>query len=69
MSSSGNTSRSSVVHSGRLGNTGGIPGPKISFINERKIREPSKSSTIRPRNVHKGKHELNVNKISDCFPI
>lgn len=55
MSSSGNTSRSSVVHSGRLGQTGGIAAPKISFINERKNREPAKSSAIRPRNVHKGK--------------
>lgn len=60
MSSSGNTSRSSVVQSVRKGNTGGVTAPKISFINERKMREPAKSSAVRPRNVHKGMHHLKV---------
>lgn len=54
MSSSGNTSRSSVVHSARRGQAEGILPPKISIVNEKKIREPPKTSTVRPRNVHKG---------------
>lgn len=52
ISSSGNTSRSSVVHSARKsGNT--IPGSKITFVNERKIRDGSKTTAVRARNPHK----------------
>ncbi|XP_057666238.1 coiled-coil domain-containing protein 28A isoform X1 [Diorhabda carinulata] len=52
ISSSGNTSRSSVVHSARKGgNT--IPGSKITFVNERKIRDCSKTTAVRARNPHK----------------
>ncbi|KAJ8946671.1 hypothetical protein NQ318_019985 [Aromia moschata] len=54
ISSSGNTSHSSVAHSLRKGqpgvNTGGL---KISFVNEKKAKETTKGSTVRPRNIHK----------------
>ncbi|XP_018567384.1 coiled-coil domain-containing protein 28A isoform X2 [Anoplophora glabripennis] len=52
--SSGNTSHSSVAHSMRKGHTGvNTGGLKISFVNERKIRDTYKGSTVRPRNPHK----------------
>ncbi|CAG9862966.1 unnamed protein product [Phyllotreta striolata] len=51
VSSSGNTSRSSIIH-GRKGQTG-VAGSKITFVNERKIKDSNKNSTIRARNPHK----------------
>nr|CAH7747307.1 unnamed protein product [Callosobruchus chinensis] len=56
ISSSGNTSRSSVAPSMKKGQIGDRTGSsKITFINERKLRETtSKPNSVRPRNVHKG---------------
>ncbi|CAH1183324.1 unnamed protein product [Phaedon cochleariae] len=53
ISSSGNTSHSSVAHSARKGHSGLAGGSKICFINERKLRESNKGSTVRPRNANK----------------
>nr|CAI5869068.1 unnamed protein product [Callosobruchus analis] len=55
VSSSGNTSRSSVAPSIKKGQIGDRTGSsKITFINERKLREASsKPNSMRPRNVHK----------------
>ncbi|XP_044268595.1 uncharacterized protein LOC123013833 isoform X3 [Tribolium madens] len=55
MSSSGNTSRSSVTKLGARYNLGpSALNPKVSFVNEKRVnRDISKTSTARPRNVHK----------------
>ncbi|CAH1280350.1 unnamed protein product [Diabrotica balteata] len=54
ISSSGNTSRSSVVHSARRGGSGNAAaGSKITFVNERKVKEGAKPTTVRARNPHK----------------
>ncbi|XP_023021350.1 uncharacterized protein isoform X3 [Leptinotarsa decemlineata] len=53
ISSSGNTSRSSVAHSIRRGQSGVPTGSKITFVNERKIRDTNRGSAVRPRNTDK----------------
>ncbi|KYB27540.1 Coiled-coil domain-containing protein 28A-like Protein [Tribolium castaneum] len=54
MSSSGNTSHSSVTKLGARYNFGVAPNSKVSFVNEKRInRDISKTTTARPRNVHK----------------
>ncbi|CAH1102810.1 unnamed protein product [Psylliodes chrysocephalus] len=65
ISSSGNTSRSSIVH-GRKGQTG-ITGSKITFVNERKIREGNKNPTVRARNPHKVDNTGNSNTRHHSF--
>ncbi|KAJ8920830.1 hypothetical protein NQ315_015622 [Exocentrus adspersus] len=59
ISSSGNTSHSSAAHSMRKGQSG-VNISKISFVNERKIREANKSSCVRPRNVHKETSDTDI---------
>ncbi|XP_050505158.1 coiled-coil domain-containing protein 28A isoform X6 [Diabrotica virgifera virgifera] len=54
ISSSGNTSHSSVVHSARRAGSGtAATGSKITFVNERKVKEGAKPTTVRARNPHK----------------
>ncbi|XP_044268593.1 coiled-coil domain-containing protein 28A isoform X2 [Tribolium madens] len=66
MSSSGNTSRSSVTKLGARYNLGpSALNPKVSFVNEKRVnRDISKTSTARPRNVHK---DSNTNVQHHCF--
>ncbi|KAG5891025.1 hypothetical protein JTB14_035217 [Gonioctena quinquepunctata] len=59
ISSSGNTSRSSVAHSVRRGQSGPA-GSKITFVNERKIRDTNKGSTVRPRNTDKDRTKTDI---------
>ncbi|CAH1369110.1 uncharacterized protein [Tenebrio molitor] len=66
MSSSGNTSHSSVAKLGNRYNLGVNPtNSKVSFVNEKRInRDPNKTTTARPRNVHK---DNNTNVRHHCF--
>ncbi|EFA03758.1 coiled-coil domain-containing protein 28A isoform X2 [Tribolium castaneum] len=65
MSSSGNTSHSSVTKLGARYNFGVAPNSKVSFVNEKRInRDISKTTTARPRNVHK---DSNTNVQHHCF--
>ncbi|XP_023021349.1 uncharacterized protein isoform X2 [Leptinotarsa decemlineata] len=60
ISSSGNTSRSSVAHSIRRGQSGVPTGSKITFVNERKIRDTNRGSAVRPRNTDKDKPHTDI---------
>lgn len=68
MSSSGNTSHSSVTKLGIRYNLGvNAANSKVSFVNEKRInRDISKTTTARPRNVHKG---INKKHNFSCFPF
>ncbi|RZC34368.1 coiled-coil domain-containing protein 28A [Asbolus verrucosus] len=66
MSSSGNTSHSSVSKLGNRYNPGVNPtNSRVSFVNEKRInRDTSKTITARPRNAHK---DNNTNVRHHCF--